>query len=166
MESMLQERAEQFEREGIRLLELQKAEATDSSITFCLLSTLNKRAQQNLYSASLILHTFSYFLPAVQIAVTGSSASHISTTLFQILLHCANKSSVQPHLLPVALLDSSITSLYNHLNSNQLFFSHLEGELRNMCESASPSEVLATMGILFNWIKLRIKGLINNGAPP
>lgn len=69
-------------------------------------------------------------------------------------------------LLPVALLDSSITSLYNHLNSNQLFFKHLELELRNTCETASPSEILAVMGILFNWIKLRIKGLVNNGAPP
>lgn len=139
MEQMLQEKAEQFEREGIRLLELQKAEVSNSTITFYLLDMLKQRAYQNVYTASLILHTFSYFLPAVQIAVTGRSADHISATLFSILMHCATKSSIQTAILPVALLDSSITSLYNHLNSNSLFFTHLEGELRSVCERAGPS---------------------------
>ena len=41
---MLQEKAEQFEREGIRLLELQKAEANNSTITFHLLDMLKQRA--------------------------------------------------------------------------------------------------------------------------
>lgn len=41
---MLQEKAEQFEREGIRLLELQKAEVSNSTITFYLLDMLKQRA--------------------------------------------------------------------------------------------------------------------------